>query len=60
MDKNRLISMPEPSMGDAAKRLFKLLAWFEICITDRQLDSEVYVTECRIREQAAHIIGFLA
>nr|WP_319564222.1 hypothetical protein [uncultured Rhodoferax sp.] len=47
-------------MGDAAKRLFKLLAWFEICITDRQLDSEVYVTECRIREQAAHIIGFLA
>lgn len=60
MDPSRLISMPEPSMGDAAKRLFKLLAWFEICINDRQLDSEVYLTECRIREQATHIIGFCA
>lgn len=60
MDPSRMISGPEPSMGDAAIRLFKLLAWFEICLTDRKLDSEVYVTECRIREQAAHIIGFLA
>ncbi len=55
-----LISRPEPAMSDAAIRLFKLKAWFEICINDRQFDSEVYVTECRIREQAAHIIGFLA
>lgn len=47
-------------MSDAAIRLFKLKAWFEICINDRKFDSEVYLTECRIREQAAHIIGFLA
>jgi len=60
MPAHRLISRPEPAMSDAAIRLFKLKAWFEICINDRQFDSEVYVTECRIREQAAHIIGFLA
>lgn len=60
MAAHRLISRPEPAMSDAAIRLFKLKAWFEICINDRKFDAEVYVTECRIREQAAHIIGFLA
>jgi hypothetical protein len=60
MAADRLLSRPEPAMSDAAKRLFQLQAWMEICLNDRRLDGEVYVTECRLREQAAHIIGFLA
>ncbi len=60
MDPARLISWPDPGLSDAAKRLFQLMAWLEICLNDRKFDAEVYLTECRIREQAAHIIGFLA
>jgi hypothetical protein len=60
MPANRMISLPEPSMGDGAARLFQLLRWMDICLAERNLDSEVYLTECRIREQAAQIIGFMA
>ena len=60
LDPALLISWPDPGMGDAARRLFQLKDWLEVCFNDRRLDSEVYVTECRLREQAAHIIGFLA
>ena len=48
----------EPKMSDAALELFRLKRWLEICRNDNWLHSEVYVTECRIREQAAHIIGY--
>lgn len=60
MDPARLISRPEPAMSDAAKRLFMLKWWLEECYLDRKLDGDLYTTECRLREQAAHIIGFLA
>lgn len=56
----RLISRPEPAMSDAARRLFMLKWWLEECMNDRRLDAEAYTTACRLREQAAHIIGFLA
>lgn len=59
MDPARLISRPEPAMSDAAKRLFMLKWWLEECFKDRRLDAEVYPTECRLREQASHIIGYL-
>lgn len=60
MAADRLISRPEPAMSDAAKRLFMLKSWLEVCCIDRNHDAEAYTTECRLREQAAHIIGFLA
>lgn len=60
MEAHRLISRPEPTMSDAAKRLFMLKWWLEECYRDRTLDADAYTTECRLREQAAHIIGFLA
>lgn len=60
MDPARLISRPDPAMSDAASRLFMLKWWLDECMNDRRLDAEVYTTECRLREQAAHIIGFLA
>lgn len=60
MDPARLISRPEPAMSDGAKRLFMLKWWLEECYRDRKLDGDLYTTECRLREQAAHIIGFLA
>ena len=49
---------PEQKMSDAALELFRLKRWLEICRNDSWLHSEVYVTECRIREQAAFIIGY--
>ena len=44
-------------MSDAAKRLLMLQTWLEVCLTDKRLDAEAYLTQCRIREQAAYIIG---
>lgn len=60
MDPSRLISRPEPGMGESAKRLFTLKWWLKECLLDKKLDAEVYTTECRLREQAAFIIGYLA
>lgn len=60
MDSSRLISKPETRMSESAKSLLKLKWWLEECLLDRKLDAEVYTTECRLREQAAFIIGYLA
>lgn len=60
MEAHRLLSMPEPAMSDAAKRLFMLKSWLEVCYNDRRYDADAYTTECRLREQAAHIIGYFA
>lgn len=60
LDEKWLLSRPGPAMGDAAQELFRLKAWLETCMNSRWLDSEVYVTECRLREQAAFIIGYFA
>ena len=60
MEARRMISRPEPTMSDAAKRLFMLKWWLEECYRDRNLDADAYTTECRLREQAAHIIGYFA
>lgn len=47
-------------MSSPAKRLFMLIYWLEVCQRSRHLDEESFLTECRIREQASHLIGFLA
>ena len=52
-----VISRPRAGMSDAAKRLLFLQTWLEVCLTDKRLDAEAYLTQCRIREQAAYIIG---
>jgi hypothetical protein len=46
------------TMSDAAIRLLRLRGWLEICTNDRKFESEAYITECRLREQAAYIIGY--
>ncbi|MDO8774830.1 MAG: hypothetical protein Q7K57_40215 [Burkholderiaceae bacterium] len=60
LDEKWILSRPEPSMGDAACELFRLKSWLHTCLNDRRFDSEVFVTECRLREQAAFIIGYFA
>ncbi len=53
-------SKPGHGMSDCAIRLLRLKGWLEICLADRRFESEAYVTECRLREQAAYIIGYFA
>ena len=60
MEPHRIIRCHAPSMGPGAKRLHMLRTWLEVCYTDRKYDDQVYPTECRLREQAAALIGFLA
>lgn len=60
LDTKWILSRPEPTMGDAACELFRLKSWLHTCMNDRRFDSEVFVTECRLREQAAFIIGYFA
>lgn len=55
---SQLISRERSGMSDAAKRLFFLQSWLEVCRCNPALDGEAYLTEYRIREQAAHLIGF--
>lgn len=45
------------TMSDSAIRLLRLKDWLEICVNDRRFESEAFTTECRLREQAAFIIG---
>ena len=44
-------------MSDSAVRLLRLKDWLEVCISERQFESQAFTTECRLREQAAFIIG---
>ena len=61
LDPQFLYSRPQSGMGDSARRLFELKAWFDICCTDRRFEfKDVQLAEFRIREQAAHIIGYFA
>jgi hypothetical protein len=60
MDPARLISRPETATTEAVKRLFMLKWWLQECFNDRRLDADAFTIECQLREQAAHIIGFLA
>lgn len=53
-------SRPEPRMSDAAKHFHMLRIRLQFCLEDRRYDAEVFPTECRLREQAAYIIGYLA
>lgn len=54
------VSKPGRTMSDSAIRLLRLKGWLDICLADKNLESEVYTTECRLREQAAYIIGWCA
>lgn len=54
------VSKPGRTMSDSAIRLLRLKGWLEICQADGRFESEVYETECRLREQAAFIIGWCA
>jgi hypothetical protein len=47
-------------MSAAASHFHMLRARLEICLSHRKYDGDVYLTECRLREQAAYIIGYLA
>lgn len=60
MDPDRIIRAHTPSMSDGAKRLHILRTWFEVCCTDRRYDSETLLTEQSLREQAGHLIGWMA
>lgn len=51
------VSKSGRTLSDSAIRLLRLKGWLEICLADRSLESEVFVTECRLREQAAFIIA---
>jgi len=51
---------PEPRMSDDAKRLHQLKWLLTDYQSDRRYDRDAYVTEFRLREQAAFLIGFLA
>lgn len=55
-----ILSRPEPRMSDAAAHFHMLRIRLQFCLEDRRYDAEVYPTECRLREQAAHIIGYFA
>lgn len=46
------------TLSEGAIRLLRLKGWLEICLSDQSLESEVFTTECRLREQAAYIIGW--
>ena len=60
MDKSRLIVPRAPRMSDGAKRLHILRNWHAQCLEDRRLDADEWQTYCRLREHAAHLIGFMA
>ena len=58
-------------MSESVRRLRMLQSWLAVCTHDRgwsdhraghsqRYDEEAFTTECRLREQAAHIIGFMA
>ena len=53
-----LISRPVPRMSESAKRLLVLRSWLQTCIESGRRDDEAYLTECRLREQAALLIGY--
>ncbi len=55
-----LIGRPPPCMSDGAKRLHMLRTWLEVCHSDPRHDAEAYLTACRLREQAAALIGYMA
>jgi hypothetical protein len=60
MDEGRVLSRPSPRMSEAATHFHMLRMRLEHCLSDRRYDDLVYSTECRLREQAAYIIGYLA
>lgn len=60
LDPKWIISRPEPRMSEAAKHFHMLKFRLELCMEDRRYDDLVYSTECRLREQAAYIIGYRA
>jgi hypothetical protein len=57
LEAHQYISRPEPRMSDAAAHFHMLRFRLALCLADRQYDEEAYLTECRLREQAAYIIG---
>lgn len=46
------------TLSDSAIRLLRLKDRLEICLNDREFESEAFITECRLREEAASIIGY--
>lgn len=60
IDPARLFGKPEPIMSESAKYFHMLKFRLELCMEDRKFDDLVYSTECRLREQAAFLIGWMA
>jgi hypothetical protein len=57
---HRILSRPAPRMSEAVEYFHMLKRRLEHCLSDRRYDDLVYSTECRLREQAAYLIGYLA
>jgi hypothetical protein len=57
LESPRIISRPEPRMSESAAHFHMLRFRLQLCLEERQYDNEAYLTECRLREQAAYIIG---
>lgn len=60
LDPKWLISKPDPRMSESAQRLHMLKFRLQCCMEERQYDDLVFETECRLKEQAAFIIGWMA
>jgi hypothetical protein len=60
IEAHRILSKPAPQMSEAAEHFHMLKMRLDHCLSDRQYDDLVYSTECRLREQAAYLIGYLA
>lgn len=60
LDPKWMLSKPEPRMSESAQRLHMLRFRLQVCMEERQYDNLVFETECRLREQAACIIGWMA
>jgi hypothetical protein len=59
IEAHRILSKPAPQMSEAAEHFHMLKMRLDHCLSDRQYDDLVYSTECRLREQAAYLIGYL-
>lgn len=57
LEAHQYIARPEPRMSDAAAHFHMLRFRLALCLSERHYDEEAYLTECRLREQAAYIIG---
>lgn len=58
LDPKWLLSKPEPRMSESAQRLHMLKFRLQCCMEERKYDDLVFETECRLKEQAAFIIGW--